>query len=518
MPVSDIFIPECGRKKNLGRACWVTLSRAVFTFVARREREVETKVEMSIFGQSSTGTSSGLFGGTKNASGSLFGSSNQPTTTNLFGSNTANQQQTNSAPSAGLFGNLNQQASGLTPSTTNNIFGAQNQNTNASNVSQTGGLFGSNATTSSTLNSPAPGGMFGATTNSNNLLSGSGLFGSSKPLTSIPAPASAATAGLFGATNNNSANTITQPPGGTGLFGSNAAQPSQGLFGSSVTSTPATGTGATSIFGNSTQTSNNNSNLAQNNNIFGSLNNSQPRNLNTGTSSLFSSTSQNNNQSLASGGLFGPKNPLSMIAPGSGVSQANSIFTRTTRFNDLPDDSKKQLEMLDALIQSQCRYADALKALQLGTEINEGTSLLRQVTSEMYTASASITTSSNLLDSIRQKIDADVSDLLKLSSIIESSQSNQRINNLATQSSSTSSSLPLLDPIPNPLKFQFDYFSIVPALKAQYSTFMVLADRVAQLDTELRSLKDEYREIWRHQTGSVRDPFAEVDRAFSITL
>ncbi|CAH7690442.1 hypothetical protein PPACK8108_LOCUS25794 [Phakopsora pachyrhizi] len=512
---------------------------------------------MSIFGQSSTGTSSGLFGGTKNASGSLFGSSNQPTTTNLFGSNTANQQQTNSAPSAGLFGNLNQQASGLTPSTTNNIFGAQNQNTNASNVSQTGGLFGSNATTSSTLNSPAPGGMFGATTNSNNLLSGSGLFGSSKPLTSIPAPASAATAGLFGATNNNSANTITQPPGGTGLFGSNAAQPSQGLFGSSVTSTPATGTGATSIFGNSTQTSNNNSNLAQNNNIFGSLNNSQPRNLNTGTSSLFSSTSQNNNQSLASGGLFGPKNPLSMIAPGSGlspsVSQANSIFTRTTRFNDLPDDSKKQLEMLDALIQSQCRYADALKALQLGTEINEGTSLLRQVTSEMYTASASITTSSNLLDSIRQKIDADVSDLLKLSSIIESSQSNQRINNLATQSSSTSSSLPLLDPIPNPLKFQFDYFcqkssemedriksyrqtiefvelqlkslydkpspaSIVPALKAQYSTFMVLADRVAQLDTELRSLKDEYREIWRHQTGSVRDPFAEVDRAFSITL
>jgi hypothetical protein len=45
---------------------------------------------------------------------------------------------------------------------------------------------------------------------------------------------------------------------------------------------------------------------------------------------------------------------------------------------------------------------------------------------------------------------------------------------------------------------------------------MVLADKVAQLDAAVTNLKEEYREIWRHQTGSVRDPFAEIDQAFGL--
>ena len=67
------------------------------------------------------------------------------------------------------------------------------------------------------------------------------------------------------------------------------------------------------------------------------------------------------------------------------------------------------------------------------------------------------------------------------------------------------------------LKFRLHVLSaIVPALKAQYSTFMALADKVAQLDAALTLLKEEYRDIWRHQTGSVRDPFAEIDQAFGL--
>lgn len=37
---------------------------------------------------------------------------------------------------------------------------------------------------------------------------------------------------------------------------------------------------------------------------------------------------------------------------------------------------------------------------------------------------------------------------------------------------------------------------------------MSLASSVASLDHDLRTLKDEYRSIWRAKTGSVQDPFS----------
>lgn len=226
---------------------------------------------------------------------------------------------------------------------------------------------------------------------------------------------------------------------------------------------------------------------------------------------------------------------------GNVAPQSNAVFTRTTRFNDLPEDAKKQLEALDAMIQTQCHHSDTLKAMELGTEITEGTSLLRQVTSEMHATSASVTVSSNLLESIRHAVDADVADLLKLAAIVDAYHAQRLTVGAHNPNEST----------PNPIKFQFEFFSqktaemedrlkryrqtidfvelqlkglfdrpspasIVPALKAQYSTFMALADKVAQLNTTIVTLKEDYRELWRHQTGSVRDPFAEIDHAFEI--
>lgn len=52
--------------------------------------------------------------------------------------------------------------------------------------------------------------------------------------------------------------------------------------------------------------------------------------------------------------------------------------------------------------------------------------------------------------------------------------------------------------------------AIVPALRAQHSTFMSLASSVASLDVQLKALKEDYRELWRRQMGgSLRDPFEE---------
>ncbi|OAV87876.1 hypothetical protein PTTG_09178 [Puccinia triticina 1-1 BBBD Race 1] len=359
--------------------------------------------------------------------------------------------------------------------------------------------------------------MFGALNSSTSAApSSGGLFGAIKPQNSgnIFGTSSTTSGGLFGAS------TTTSTPQTTGnLFGSSTtttSTPQTGLFGSS--NQPATGqqTG-TNLFGASNQ--------------------------NTSSTNLFGSNNTNTN---ATGNPFGTKASSVPVTPapsgvGNGVSQSNPVFTRTTRFNDLPEDAKKQLEALDAMIQSQCRHSDTLKAMQLGTEITEGTSLLRQVTSEMHVTSASVKNSAKLLDSIRQSIDGEVADLLNLAAIVDAHHSQR----MTAGAHNTGESLP------NPLKFQFEFFSqkaadmeermkryrqtidyvelqlkglfdrpspasIVPALKAQYSTFMALADKVAQLDAALTLLKEEYRDIWRHQTGSVRDPFAEIDQAFGL--
>lgn len=58
--------------------------------------------------------------------------------------------------------------------------------------------------------------------------------------------------------------------------------------------------------------------------------------------------------------------------------------------------------------------------------------------------------------------------------------------------------------------------AIMPALRAQYSTCMSLARAVAQLDDELRVLKEAYREVYRRATNSVRDPFQRTaDKALA---
>ncbi|POV99316.1 hypothetical protein PSTT_13875 [Puccinia striiformis] len=281
-------------------------------------------------------------------------------------------------------------------------------------------------------------------------------------------------------------------------------------------------------------------------NLFGSSTNNNLNSSGSGSGNLFGASQGGSNNNI--GSLFGSKPSSAPITPASslmelvmGFHKNNPVFTRTTRFNDLPEDVKKQMEMLDAMIQTQCRHSDTLKAMQLGTEITEGSSLLRQVTSDIHGTSASVKTSSTLLDSIRQTIDGDVADLLNLAAIVDAHHS-QRM---------TVGSHNPTESLPNPMKFQFEFFSnktvdmeervkryrqtidyvelqlkglfdrpspasIVPALKAQYSTFMVLADKVAQLDGALTILKEEYRDIWRHQTGSVRDPFAEIDQAFGL--
>ena len=53
---------------------------------------------------------------------------------------------------------------------------------------------------------------------------------------------------------------------------------------------------------------------------------------------------------------------------------------------------------------------------------------------------------------------------------------------------------------------------ILPTLKAQHTATLQLASRLASLEGNITELKDEYRDLWRDKTGSVRDPFIERRR------
>lgn len=54
--------------------------------------------------------------------------------------------------------------------------------------------------------------------------------------------------------------------------------------------------------------------------------------------------------------------------------------------------------------------------------------------------------------------------------------------------------------------------AIVSTLQAQHATFVTLANNTAAIDAELQKIKVVYTQLWRARTGSMRDPFNELDR------
>ena len=54
--------------------------------------------------------------------------------------------------------------------------------------------------------------------------------------------------------------------------------------------------------------------------------------------------------------------------------------------------------------------------------------------------------------------------------------------------------------------------AIASTLQAQHATFVALASKTAALDAELQKVKALYTQLWRAKTGSMRDPFNELDQ------
>jgi len=269
-----------------------------------------------------TSSANSLFGlsSTTPAAGGMF--ANTQASKPLFGAAT-----TTTAPSGGLFGSVGTQPT--TPQPSGGLFGS----TTTTSQPQTGGLFGSTAATTQ----PQTGGLFGSTQQV-----GGGLFGNAN--TSQPAPSG----GLFGST------TTPQPQQSGGLFGGLGAQNQNqnqntggGLFGGSTTQQNQGG----GLFGGQNQNKPATS-------LFGGLGNNQNQQAQPQQSSMFSSTQNQTQQPLAGGFL---NNQQQQTVPGTTIDMAN--IKSSTRYNDLHEDLKKQLDLIDNVISLQIRHKNECEAM-----------------------------------------------------------------------------------------------------------------------------------------------------------
>ncbi|CAO1638569.1 unnamed protein product [Sympodiomycopsis kandeliae] len=355
---------EQGRKSGNGGA--PANSFGGFGAQQQQQQQPGQQTTGGIFGGAQNNTTGG-FGQQQQPSGGLFGQQQQNQSGGLFGQQQQQQpsgglfgqQQNQPGQSGGLFGQQNNQQ----PASTGFSFGANNNNnqqqqqqpaasggfsfgaaTNNNNAQKPGGLFGAGNTPggfgSNTQQQPASSGGFsfgqsnqqqqqqpGQTTGGFGGSTGfsfggasaqkpatGGLFGTSQPATSQPAPAF----GGFGGAASSAAGAGASKPafsfGGTstaasgGAFGSSQAPATGGLFGAgassqpTMTSQPAASGGLFSGFGQNNQ----------------QQQQSQPQQGSTGFGG-FGSTA-NNASSGTGGSLFG----------GAGAAKPGGLFGNTT--------------------------------------------------------------------------------------------------------------------------------------------------------------------------------------------
>ncbi|KAK1219395.1 Nucleoporin nup49/NSP49 (Nuclear pore protein nup49/NSP49) [Marasmius sp. AFHP31] len=451
-----------------------------------------TGMGTGLFGQSNTGgAGTGLFGqnqnqqqqqqgagtgtgpfGQSNTGGSLFGQNNQQQQQQQGGTGTGMFGQNNAGGTGtGLFGQNNQQQQG----TGNSLFGQ-------SNTGGTGmGLFGQNNQQQQQQGATG-GGLFGQSTTGGG--TGTGLFGQNNQST--------AGGGLFGQNNQ-------QSTAGTGLFGQN------------------TGTG---LFGQSQQ--------------------QQPQQQ---QSSLFGGGNTQQNGSSLWGKPAGQQQPHSFDSIHRAATQimrdvSNQQappFTKTTKFNDLPDEMKRFFEQIDTHIQGRVQISKELHQRKLGEEATKGQELVRSVHRDLAQTSTTIRNDLQFTRDLKAKADQAVQDTIVACRVVDGFKNTQA--NGGYLKDHASFPLEFFTRITRQTKERLAWYKstieqierklssmasqptitpqrVVSALQAQHATFLSLAGRTATIDADLQKIKAVYTQLWRARTGSVRDPFdggADID-------
>ncbi|KAK7682632.1 hypothetical protein QCA50_014432 [Cerrena zonata] len=398
---------------------------------------------------------------------------------------------------------------GSKPATGTSLFGQNNSTT-----PQQGSLFGN--TSQNTSGNP-----FGQT--QSQPAQGSSLFGNTlggQPNQQQQQQQPAQNSSLFGGSN--------QKPATSGLFGQSTNQPQQnqqqqGGFGSS-------------LFGSSAQQ--NNQQQQPQSSLFGNLgtstNNAQQQ-------PTFGGFGSNNNQSTLggfgasnAGGLFG--NRQASQQPSLSTTQTMGgapPFTKSTKFNDLPDDTKRLFEQIDAHIQGRIQISNDLKQRKLGDEATKGQELIYSVHQDLLNTISVIHSDVHLTRDLKEKVDQTVQDTIISTRIVDGFRNPQQygmhlknhadfplefFNRVTEEMKERLRWCKLtIEAIERKLSSAVSQTQYTPqvissTLEAQHTTFIALASKTAALDADLQKIKSLYTQMWRAKTGSMRDPFNDLDR------
>lgn len=423
--------------------------------------------------------------------GGLFGQPSQQQqpqqqTGGLFGQPSQQQQQ----PSGGLFGQSSQQQQ---PS--GGLFGQPSQQQQPS-----GSLFGQ-----SSQQQPA-GGLFGQNPQPQQQQSAGGLFGQN------PQPQQQQSAGgLFGQSTQQQQQ---QGATGGGLFGSTTTQqPQQNVFGG---------------FGGNT------SGQQQQGGLFGggttNALQAQPTQQSGAFGGGFGSTSGNP--------LFGNKTQLQQqqqqqqFVPQNTLQPTGPLFTKSTKFNDLPENVKQILESIETHIQGRVQISKDLHQRKLGEEPTKGQEQIRTIHKDLINIATTIRNDLHHTQDLKAKVDQAVEDTIIAIRIIDGFRNPQ--SGTSYLKDHARYPLEFFTRVTNQMRERLTWYKttieqierkltssanqaqtpqgIVATLQAQHATFLALASKTAAVDAELQKVKALYTQLWRTKTGSVRDPFAGYDK------
>ncbi|KAI9000453.1 hypothetical protein BD414DRAFT_471617 [Trametes punicea] len=350
---------------------------------------------------------------------------------------------------------------------------------------------------------------------------------------------------LFGSTLGQNSQQQQQPQQGTSLFGGAFGQPQQqqqqqgqqpntNIFGQPAgqqqqQQKPLFGTGTGSLFGSTMQ---NQQGQQQQQGTFGGFGTGVSTLQPQGTQpSFFGSTTAG---AQAGGSLWGrPPAQQQQFQQ----QQGPPPFTKSTKFNDLPDEIKKTLENVDSAIQSKVQICNDLKQRKLGDEALKGQEEIRNVHKELTAAISVLTSDVQHTKDLKYKVEQTVQDTIVATRIVEGFRNPQQHG----QYLKTYSNFPLefFNRVTEQMKDRLRWYkttiehierklssaasqpqhtpqAIVSTLEAQHATFMALAAKAAALDAELQKLRTLYTQLWRAKTGSMRDPFNELDRGSDV--
>jgi len=209
------------------------------------------------------------------------------------------------------------------------------------------------------------------------------------------------------------------------------------------------------------------------------------------------------------------------------------LFTKSTKFNDLPDNIKKTFEDINTHIQGRVQISKDLKQRQVGEEATKGQDLIRKVHKDFINTITVLRNDVLNTRDLKAKVDQSAQDTIVAVHIIDGFRNPQQhgahlrnhanfpleffmriTDQMRRRLQSYKETIEQIERKLTSAAQQAQYTTpqaISATLEAQNVSFVALANKIAVLDADLQKLKALYTQLWRAKTGSMRDPFNQLD-------